>query len=550
MGTGVRRRDVSAVLVVAGVATGCGARGGAAVDGGAPPLVSAAGPSTATRSEVVAEADRLAVEGTRVGGDVGAELLRGAHALRVTLWRRERREADALEAIELLQNVERAAPTKACDAALDRALLEAELRTDPATAYRAVVTVRAAHPGEPCLERVDAVLGVWSAYRPLPSVVRELERGAHVAASATASVAPAASPGSDVITPLPDEVQKGPLRITAIERYAERDAARIVVALSRAATFDVGFLPGSGQVQPRLYVDLRGATFAGKRDVPVGGIVSRVRLGEQKDGTRVVLDLATDAHRRVFYLPEPFRVVIDVSKDAPQASMVAEGATRRIRRVVLDPGHGGHDPGAIGPAGLQEKDVTLDIAHRAAPLIARELGLSTLLTRDTDDFVPLDERTARANAFQADLFISIHCNASEDPAARGVMTFVLADSQDSAAQRVAARENAASASAAEQLAQAMGRLLDASSVGRSAHFAELLQRSAAASLATGYGDQPMMGVKRAGFYVLAGAHMPAVLFETTFISNPTDEHRLDLADYRQKIADALVNAVRAYRDGI
>ena len=97
---------------------------------------------------------------------------------------------------------------------------------------------------------------------------------------------------------------------------------------------------------------------------------------------------------------------------------------------MLDPGHGGHDPGASGPSGLREKDVTLDIAHRAAPLIARELGISTLLTRDSDDYVALDERTARANAFQADLFVSIHCNASEDGAGRGVMTFVLDDSRD------------------------------------------------------------------------------------------------------------------------
>src|SRR5207247_5948670 len=123
--------------------------------------------------------------------------------------------------------------------------------------------------------------------------------------------------------------------------------------------------------------------------------------------------------------PEPFRLVIDVFKEPPIAEAPTQPGARRVRRVVLDPGHGGHDPGAIGAGGLREKDVALDVAHRAAPLVARELGISTLLTRDSDVSVPLDERVARANAFGADLFVSIHCNASEQGGGRGVMTFVL-----------------------------------------------------------------------------------------------------------------------------
>ena len=173
--------------------------------------------------------------------------------------------------------------------------------------------------------------------------------------------------------------------------------------------------------------------------------MERVRTGVQPHGARIVLDLNGPASRRVFYLPEPFRLVIDVLKETEAP---APGQKRALRRVVLDPGHGGHDPGATGPAGLHEKDVVLDIAHRAAPLIARELGISTLLTRDGDQYVALDERTARANAFKADLFVSIHCNASEDGSAKGVMTFVLDAGREELAQRVAARENAASSEAA------------------------------------------------------------------------------------------------------
>jgi N-acetylmuramoyl-L-alanine amidase len=198
---------------------------------------------------------------------------------------------------------------------------------------------------------------------------------------------------------------------------------------------------------------------------------------------------------------------------------------------------------------LKEKDVTLDIAHRAAPLLARELGVSTLLTRDGDVFVALDERTARANAFGADLLISIHCNASEDGSGHGVMTFVLDESRDGMATRIAARENAASVQAGSELAAAMSQFLDRGTLARSEHFAGLLQRSTLASLGKRYPDVPDLGVRRAGFYVLAGAAMPAVLFESSFISNAHGEVRLNTADYRGKLADGIVNAVRAYQSG-
>jgi N-acetylmuramoyl-L-alanine amidase len=297
-------------------------------------------------------------------------------------------------------------------------------------------------------------------------------------------------------------------------------------------------------------VDIEQAAYQGPLGFEVGGIVERVRLGRQKAGTRVVLDLKSDAYRKIFYLPEPFRLIIDVSDKPPQTAEPGLRGPRSVRRVVLDPGHGGHDPGAIGPSGLREKDVTLDIAHRTAPLIARELGIVTLLTRDSDDFVALDERTARANAFYADLFVSIHCNATEDGAGRGVMTFVLDESRDQLAARIAARENAASAAAGAELASAMSRVPEAGSLTSSLRFAELLQRSAMGSISQAYPGVVDHGVKRAGFYVLAGARMPAVLFETSFISNAEGETQLNTGDYRQKMADSIVNAVRAYREGL
>jgi len=512
------------------------------------------------RAEAVAEADALAVAASRASGDEAITLNVRAAEMRTRLWRVEHRETDALEALELYRGVETRPGESACLARIERALLEGELRGAPADTFARVYRVKAGASQGPCRDRADRVLATLGAFRPLPNVLTEIDRQARGAdaGAGDSGVVGAGDPAvridahGPVVMPAVAK-RSGPVRITNIERYGAKDAARVVVFVTHPTVFDVGFIPAEGAARgPRLYVDIDGAAYKGPLEHKVGGLVERVRIGKRDKGTRVVLDLGAPAQRKVFYLPEPFRLVIDVSTEAaptPAPAGAAAAGPRPLRRVVLDPGHGGHDPGAVGPAGLREKDVTLDVAHRAAPILARELGVSTLLTRDSDDFVALDARTARANAFQADLFVSIHCNASEDPSARGFMTFVLDDSRDALASAIAARENAASAAAAAELANAMSRVLDAGSVSRSVHLADLIQKAAHASFSQSYSDEPDGGVKRAGFYVLAGARMPAVLFETSFISNPTGESRLNTGDYRQKLADAIVNAVRAYKEG-
>jgi len=341
--------------------------------------------------------------------------------------------------------------------------------------------------------------------------------------------------------------ESGLARVTDVERYGADDSARVVVHVSRKVPFRVGAFEPDGPL-PRVFVDLLDATVDGPIEGHLSGLVRRVRLNPAgEDGARVVLELVRPAEPRVFYLLEPFRLVIDVSGRRDDASVPGR---RRVERVVLDPGHGGHDPGAIGPSGLREKDVTLDIAHRAAPILAQELGVTTLLTRDVDAFVPLHERIARANGFNADLFISIHCNASEARGGEGVMTFVFDTAREEVAERIAERENGASRAAAAELLDVLGRVSGSRNQAASLHFAGLLQRAAMSSLGNGYPDIPNGGVKQAGFYVLAGASMPAVLFETSFISSERGEARFGTEDFRQKLADAIVNAVRAYRAGI
>ena len=504
------------------------------------------------RPLVVARADEWAVRGAEPKADEGPLWTRRAAELRERAWRLWGREADALEALELYRVAGEQAWSGACEAQLRHAVLQAEHGNDPHAAYRRLYQLRSSMARSDCAKRLGDPLRMLEAYRPRPSVLAELDRSAQKAPEASAPsamLAPSQAPAAGRVVVPHDPVHTTGSRITNIERYGAKDSARVVVIMTHPVSYRVGEVEAQAGRGPRIYLDIDHAQYAGQSSFEVGGLVERVRLGRQGNGSRLVLDLAESAFHSVFYLPEPFRLIVDISKSPPAAKSPGTGK-RSVRRVVLDPGHGGHDPGAVGPAGLREKDVTLDIAHRAAPLLARELGISTLLTRDTDQFVPLAERTARANAFQADLFISIHCNASEERASSGIMTFILDESKDALAASIAARENAASQAAAAELANVMSRVLGVGSVQESLRFAELLQRAAMASVSERYPGVRDHGVKRAGFYVLAGAQMPSVLYEASFISNPGGEVRLNTGDFRQKMADAIVNAVRAYRDGL
>jgi N-acetylmuramoyl-L-alanine amidase len=468
----------------------------------------------------------------------------------------EGRRVDALEALEIYQAVQRRSGEGGCEPAIDRALITAELGGDPAELYRDLHALSEKRMTSRCAERVDRLKRALAAFRPPDHVLgaaadssRTVRRGGPDEARVSRDAGTSPGAVGPVVVPTVAAGGSRVATITKLEHYGALDAARVVVFLTHPTTFEVGFLPRDDTHGPRHYVDIEHAQYEGTRRFDVGGIVESVRVGTRKQGTRIVLDVQTEVYRKVFYLPEPFRLVVDVARQAPVPVTTADGK-RPLRRVVLDPGHGGHDPGAVGPTGLREKDVTLDVAHRAAPIIAQELGVVTLLTRDSDEFVPLDERTARANAFRADLFISIHCNASQDANSRGVMTFVLDESRDLLAAGIAARENAASPAAAAELAMVLSQVLDRRSLETSVHVAQLLQRATLASLSLGYSGVKDHGVRRAGFYVLAGAQMPAVLYELSFISNPLEELRLNTADYRQKLADALANTVRAFSEGM
>jgi len=222
----------------------------------------------------------------------------------------------------------------------------------------------------------------------------------------------------------------------------------------------------------------------------------------------------------------------------------------KIGRIVVDAGHGGHDVGTIGPTGLLEKDLVLDVALRLGKLLEARMGSDVVYTRDDDTFIPLETRTAIANREQADLFISVHANSSRDPKARGVETYYLNFTTSADALEVAARENAVSDTSIHELGDLVKKIALKEKVEESREFASDVQASLRTGLSNRNSNMRDRGVKKAPFIVLIGANMPSILAEISFVSNPADEKRLKTPEYRQKIAESLYRGVARYVSGL
>jgi len=246
--------------------------------------------------------------------------------------------------------------------------------------------------------------------------------------------------------------------------------------------------------------------------------------------------------------------------DAPavhEASPTADGDRSLIRalglkigRIVIDAGHGGHDTGTIGPNGLQEKDLVLDVALRLGRLLESRLGADVIYTRDDDTFIPLETRTAIANEHQADLFVSVHANSSQDPSARGVETYYLNFTSNPEALEVAARENAVSEKSIHELQDLVKKITLKEKIEESRELATDVQQSLYTGLSAKSPSLRNRGVKKAPFVVLIGANMPSILAEISFVSNPVDEKKLATPEYRQKIAESLYKGIAKYAGGL
>jgi N-acetylmuramoyl-L-alanine amidase len=222
----------------------------------------------------------------------------------------------------------------------------------------------------------------------------------------------------------------------------------------------------------------------------------------------------------------------------------------KIGKIVIDPGHGGHDTGTVGPTGLEEKSLTLDVAQRLGKLIEQKLGAQVVFTRTDDTFVPLEERTAIANQAKADLFVSIHANSSDDPSARGIETFYLNLTDSEEARAVAARENALAQASIHDLQDLVQKIARNEKIDESRELATEVQAALAKRMQRASRTQKNRGVKRAPFVVLLGANMPSVLIEISFISNPTDEAALKKGEQRQRVAEGLLAGITHYLESL
>jgi len=336
-----------------------------------------------------------------------------------------------------------------------------------------------------------------------------------------------------------------------IRYWSSEDYTRIVVDLSEPVQFSKNRLANPD----RLYFDLLNTAIAKeiRTNLPVGdGILKTVRASQfNNDTVRVVFDLEEILDYKTFIIDNPARLVIDVYGKMKKADK--PGVQIAKKRVVIDAGHGGHDPGAVGLKKLYEKDVVLDIALKLKKILASNQSYEVFLTRDKDIFIPLEERTAIANKKNADLFVSIHANASTRRQAKGIETYLLNWTDDEEAMKVAARENAISFKKMKAIHKQMdiveiikSDLMRESKRDESIKLANYIQRTMISNLDGSYKNIPDLGVKQALFYVLFGARMPSVLVEVSFISNPEEEKLLSCDSYRMDIAKAVAEGIHKY----
>ena len=372
--------------------------------------------------------------------------------------------------------------------------------------------------------------GVWLV--PESFVGRVLPR---LAAGVTVAAAPAAPRA-----PVP-EVALEELRFRSYPSFT-----RIVVETSGPLAYRV-----EAQGAKEARIRLIGLAAAAQVEEIRDGFVGEVRV-ERAGGDallRVVFE-GTAGTVRASTLADPHRLVLEFTRPTEPGPPQEEVAP--LRTLVLDAGHGGHDSGALGPTGLMEKELVLDVTRRAAKLAEERLGVRVLLTRDADAFVALRDRTSFANRARADLFVSIHANAHRQAMTDGVETYFLSsEATDSEARQVAAQENGV-----VQLESASGRggapkdivktilwdLAQSEFQTESSRLAEIVHDSMTQSLRIGN-----RGVKQAGFYVLGGAAMPAILIEIGFITNPKEERRLRDPRHRDEIARAIVAGLAEYK---
>jgi N-acetylmuramoyl-L-alanine amidase len=365
------------------------------------------------------------------------------------------------------------------------------------------------------------------------------------------------------------ERPKGLGDVRDVRTWSHPDYTRVVVELTRAVGPEVRRLPADAKaLRPeRLYVDLEGI-WVGRRyvdGIPVAdGLLRGVRLGQNSlQKTRVVIDLERYERHRLLVLRSPHRVVVDVygSRAAPETLQWPEPQRgsesappsrlsmplRRVHTVVIDPGHGGRDPGAIGLGGIREKDVNLRLARLLATRLD-QLGFEVVLTRNDDSTLDLEERTARAESAGGDLFVSIHANASPRRRTRGIEIYYLDENHERHSLDVAARENGVPRGEMDSLQRTLARMRVSEASYHSGRLAQLVHDEVASVISKRYRGAADLGVKQGPFYVLFLSSMPAILVEAGFLTNRDDAKLLRRADFLETLADRIAAGLVRYRE--
>jgi N-acetylmuramoyl-L-alanine amidase len=365
----------------------------------------------------------------------------------------------------------------------------------------------------------------------------------------------------------------GMATVTNLRFWSNPSYTRVVIDADREADYYHHLLKKDPSLKKpqRLYVDLSQSRLGEhiRKSIPIhDDLLLDARAGQYtSDSVRVVVDIKSFETYKIFSLKDPFRIVIDVwgtrtavDPNVPRPSdtvnkggkippgSLAKQLALGVRRIVIDPGHGGKDYGAPGYLkGVHEKHVVLQIARKLAQKVKAELGLEVIMTRNSDRFLTLEERTAFANTKNADLFISIHTNASRDRRAYGIETYFLNLATDEEAIRVAAMENATSTKNISDLQKILYDLMQNAKINESSRLAAYVQSSTIGHLKNKrYARIKSKGVKQAPFYVLLGAQMPSILVETAFISNPRECKRLVNPRFQQRLVEGIVEGIRKY----
>ncbi|MDP2657379.1 MAG: N-acetylmuramoyl-L-alanine amidase [Candidatus Deferrimicrobium sp.] len=399
--------------------------------------------------------------------------------------------------------------------------------------------------------------------------------------------------GLSLAAPPAADAAPGVPRVSDIRAWTNEIYTRVAIDTGEEVSWQANTLRADPLLglPPRIFIDIRGTAILDEilhKPVKVrNGLLRQVRAGRfDRDTVRVVIDLERESTYRVFALPGPFRIIVDIDGEgeipvlpaspeavAPPGPVAAEpspedpappsmppplsppapsagsaGSIRKHRvRVMIDPGHGGKDPGAIGPTGLKEKDVVLAIGRKIREKLSRSGEFDVRMTRDEDVFIPLEERTAMANKVRADIFVSLHINASPNRRAEGFSTYVLSRGASNREDlELAARENGVPIRKLQGIKFIIDDMFTGARKNESLRLAKTVNDAVVRHVSSRYPGSQSLGLKQAPFYVLVGARMTAVLVESSFISNAREESRLRDPSCLDGIADGVVEAVRYY----